>query len=116
MATAIWQRFDRIADSIPEAPAILQGDRAVTFGELRGRATRLAGVMARHGVGPGERCLIWASNSPETAAAVLATWLVGGIVVLLNDEAPLAHLHHVAGVTRPAFAFKIGRASCRERV
>jgi long-chain acyl-CoA synthetase len=104
MSTAIWQRFDRIADSIPETPAILQGDRTVTFRELRGRAASFARVMVRHGMGPGERCLIWANNSPEAAAAMLATWLVGGIVVLLNDEAPLAHLHHIAGVTRPAFA------------
>ena len=78
MSTAIWQRFDRIADSIPETPAILQGDRTVTFRELRGRAASFARVMVRHGMGPGERCLIWANNSPEAAAAMLATWLVGG--------------------------------------
>jgi acyl-coenzyme A synthetase/AMP-(fatty) acid ligase len=104
MSTGIWHRFERIADRSPEAPAILQGDRRVTFSELRVRAICLAGVMLRHGMAPGERCLIWASNSPEAAAAVLATWLAGGIVVLLNDEAPVAHLHHVADVTRPALA------------
>ena len=86
----------RVAESIPDAPAILQGERTVTFRELRGRAANFAGVMLRHGMTPGERCLMWAGNSPEAAAAVLGTWFAGGIVVLLNDEAPLAHLRHVA--------------------
>jgi acyl-coenzyme A synthetase/AMP-(fatty) acid ligase len=108
MSTAIWQRFVRIADGIPEAPAILQGDRVVTFGELRSRALGLAGVMLRNGMTPGARCLMWTGNSPEAAAAVLATWFVDGIAVLLNDEAPAMHLEHVSGVTKPAFALVDG--------
>lgn len=101
MATLLWRRFEAVAERRGEALALIQGDRAVSFAELRlGAATRAAKLRA-HGLRPGDRCLIWAGNSPDLAMGMLAVWAAGGILALLSDEAPIAHLSHAAAVTEP---------------
>ncbi len=104
MAGGLWRIFDQVATERAGAPAILQGDRAVSFEELRDQACRFAAQMVQSGVQPGDRCLIWAQNSPDLAVAILATWLCGAIVALVNDEAPVSHLRHAATVTLPKLA------------
>jgi len=104
MTGVLWRRFEAVADRRAEAPAILQGDREVSFTELRRWAAGFAAELIARGLAPGERCLIWAGNSPELAAALLGIWLAGGVATLVNDEAPLSHLAHAAAVTRPRLA------------
>lgn len=105
MSGALWRIFDTVAQARGEAPAIIQGDRQVSFAALRREAGRAAAELVRRGVRPGDRCLIWAGNSPELAATLLGAWMVGAIVALVNDEAPPSHLAHAADVTQPALAF-----------
>ena len=38
--------WERVADAIPDAPAVVQGDRRVTYGEVEDRAARLAAAFA----------------------------------------------------------------------
>lgn len=102
MSGALWRIFESVAQELAEAPALLQGERSISFGELRVRAAAAAAGLIARGVRPGDRVLVWAGNSPELAAAMLAAWLVGAIVALVNDEAPLSHLSHAAEVTQPA--------------
>jgi acyl-CoA synthetase (AMP-forming)/AMP-acid ligase II len=104
VSTSLWRRFERIAERHADRPALFQGDRTVGFAELRRQATAAAGELARRGLGRGDRCLIWAANSPEMAAALLAAWRLGAIVALVNDEAPLSHLAHAAEVCAPRLA------------
>jgi acyl-CoA synthetase (AMP-forming)/AMP-acid ligase II len=42
--------FERIADAIPDAPLLAQGDRVVSWGECEQRASRLAGLLADAGL------------------------------------------------------------------
>jgi len=105
MTSGLWRRFEVVVAQRGEAPAIIQGDCRVSFSELRIRAAEAAATMVRFGVMPGDRCLVWAGNSPELAAALLGAWMIGAIVALVNDEAPVTHLSHAAGVTRPRVAF-----------
>lgn len=102
MTGAVWRIFESVADARADAPALVQGGRRVSFAELRLEALRLATQMASRGVKPGDRCLIWSGNSPEAAAAMLACWLLGAIIALVNDEAPVAHLMHAAETAQPA--------------
>lgn len=101
MAGVLWRMFETVAERRGAAPAILQGDHGVSFAELRLWAAGYASDLVAGGLRPGDRCLIWAANSPQLAAALLGIWLAGGIAALVNDEAPLAHLAHAAQVTRP---------------
>jgi acyl-CoA synthetase (AMP-forming)/AMP-acid ligase II len=45
-----------------EAPAVIQGERALSFRELRGRVDELAAGLAGLGIGPGERVCVLAQN------------------------------------------------------
>lgn len=104
MPGLLWRGFEAVAARRGAAPALLQGDRRVSFAELRLWAAGYAAALAADGLAPGARCLIWAGNSPELAAAILAVWLLGAVAVLVNDEAPVAHLRHAAETTRPWLA------------
>ncbi|RAK52390.1 class I adenylate-forming enzyme family protein [Phenylobacterium deserti] len=101
MAAALWRMFEATVERRGGEPAIVQGDRSVSFSELHLWAARYGAELRRHGLQPGERCLIWSGNSPELAAAILGVWMCGGILALVNDEAPLSHLRHAANVTEP---------------
>ena len=44
--------WEAIADAIPDATAVVQGDHRVTYGEIEDRAACLASGLADLGVGP----------------------------------------------------------------
>ncbi len=45
--------WERVVDTVPDHPALVCGDRRLTFAEEDERATRLAHALAARGVGPG---------------------------------------------------------------
>lgn len=104
MGGGLWRQFESVVRRAPDMPAIILGERQVSFDQLHGMASAVSVELARRGLGEGERCLIWAGNSPELAATILAVWRLGGVIVLVNDEAPLAHFIHAATVTTPKVA------------
>ena len=101
---ALWRTFDALSRAKSTNAALICGDRTVSYGELRAMADGMAIDLASQGVGTGSRCVLWSANSPELAAAILAIWRVGAIMVLVNDEAPVTHFAHAANLTRPALA------------
>jgi acyl-coenzyme A synthetase/AMP-(fatty) acid ligase len=101
---ALWRTFEALARGKAAHPALICGERVISYGALRAMADAFSGDLARRGVGPGARCLFWSANSPELAAAILAAWRLGAIIVLVNDEAPTTHFAHAASLTRPAVA------------
>ena len=44
--------FEAVADAIPEAPALAQGERVTTWREMDGRAARLAAALTGAGLIP----------------------------------------------------------------
>ena len=101
---ALWRTFDALSRAKSTNAALICGDRTVSYGELRAMADGMAINLAGRGVGAGSRCVLWSANSPELAAAILAIWRVGAVMVLVNDEAPATHFGHAANLTRPALA------------
>ena len=71
MNLALW--LDRSVLGHPALPAAAAGTRVVaTYGELAGRAARLAGALReRCGLEPGDRVAIAAKNSPDYLEAAL---------------------------------------------
>ncbi|HSK38422.1 MAG TPA: AMP-binding protein [Arenibaculum sp.] len=66
----------------PGDPALVGIDGVWTYGELRDRVDRIAGVLAGQlGLVPGGRVLLRAVNSPMAAACWLAVLKAGGIAV-----------------------------------
>jgi acyl-CoA synthetase (AMP-forming)/AMP-acid ligase II len=71
----------------PEAPAISDGERRITFRELEGQAARIAGSLRhRHGLQPGARVGLWMENCLEFLPALYGIWRAGLVAVPINNK------------------------------
>ncbi len=57
--------FDAITGLDPDAEAMVQGDRRISWGEFEDRAARLAGVFQRFGLKPGAKMSLFLYNCTE---------------------------------------------------
>ncbi|HTA19981.1 MAG TPA: benzoate-CoA ligase family protein [Polyangia bacterium] len=78
--------------------ALCEGERRVTYAALLDEANRVANVLARAGVGRGDRVLVALPDGVAFVAAALATLKVGATVTMANPELPApdyaAHLEY----------------------
>ncbi len=66
---SVWEL---VADAIPDASAVVQGDRRVTYGATEDRAARLASALAADGAGPGTHIALFLFNCPEYMECLFA--------------------------------------------
>ncbi len=92
--------FEEIADRAPDALAMADGDRRVTFAELDRMANRLAGELASIGVGPDDFAGICLDRSIEGVAAMLAAWKLGAAYVALDPAHPTERVIFAARDTK----------------
>jgi acyl-CoA synthetase (AMP-forming)/AMP-acid ligase II len=75
------------------APALLQDDVVLTFGDLEERCNRMANALVSLGVQPGNRIALMFTNDYRFIESLLGTMRVGAVPVPLNirmgDEAIL---------------------------
>jgi hypothetical protein len=76
------------ANRTPDAIAIEEGDRRLSYGELRARVYRLARHLREAGIGDHARVAIALDRSIELVVAVLAVLVAGAAVVPLDIEDP----------------------------
>ena len=67
-------------------PAIVDGERRLTYAELAETARTAARAYAARGVRLGDRVAIWAPNRAEYAVALLGAQVMGAAVVPLNTR------------------------------
>ncbi len=84
MALNMADIFEHAADAFPERLAVICGDRQVTYRELEDEANRLAHHLAFQGVGPGDHVGLYARNSIEAVATLLAAVKLRAAVVNIN--------------------------------
>ena len=84
-------RFFARAQAEPDAPALRWGaDGEATYGELAGRALRIAGGLAAAGVGEGDRVAVRLPKGPGQVAAVLGVLAAGAAYVPVGVSQPEA--------------------------
>ncbi len=95
MNIALW--LYRSGLSHPAWPAAASGTRVVaSFGELAGRAARLAGALReRLRLSPGDRVAIVAKNSPDYIALLYGIWHAGLAAVPANAKLHGAELGYI---------------------
>jgi len=86
----------------PDALAVVQGDREITYRELDARADRLARDLRARGVGPETVVAIHLRKSPEAILAVLAVLKAGGAYLPLDPEYPEERLDWLRADARAA--------------
>ncbi|MFF7990835.1 amino acid adenylation domain-containing protein [Kitasatospora xanthocidica] len=92
---------ERQARLAPEAVAVRCGERELTYGELDGRASRLAAVLTERGLAPGGRAAVALGRGTEVYVALLAVLKAGAAFVPLEPSAPDALLRHVLADAAP---------------
>ncbi|HTS21513.1 MAG TPA: amino acid adenylation domain-containing protein [Casimicrobiaceae bacterium] len=96
----------------PQAVAVREGPRAVSYAELDWRATALAHELHRLGVRPGEHVGICTERSVEELVAVLGVLKAGGVYVPLDPWHPPDRL---AAVLADADATAVVTVAAAER-
>src|SRR5438552_14363596 len=74
----------RAADVYPTKVAVIHGERSCTYAELAARCRRLAGALARRGIGPGDTVAVMAPNVPALLEAHYGVPMAGAVLNALN--------------------------------
>jgi amino acid adenylation domain-containing protein len=88
--------LEESARNRPDAPAVLDGEREITYVELERQSNRLANLLVELGVRRGERVGIYLDKSIESVVAIYGTLKAGGAYVPLDPQAPPARLGYIA--------------------
>ena len=85
-----------------DRPHVVQGDRVVTFADVRAAAAAKAAELTSLGVGPGDRVFVLGFNSPEWVINFWAIVSVGAVPVLANAWWSPQELEHAVNLLEPA--------------
>ncbi|MFF8940348.1 AMP-binding protein [Streptomyces paradoxus] len=85
------------AEARPGAPALVCGDRTVSYGELDHAADAWAGALADHAVGPGALVPVLLPRGVDLVVAVLAILKSGAAYALLDPAWPERRIQEVIG-------------------
>jgi len=96
-ATDVWSLLAHWADAMPEAPAFVHGDHAITFAELHEQALRAARGLSDLGVGPGDRVALWLPNLPAYPILYFACTRLGAIAVAVNTRYRAVEVADIVG-------------------
>ena len=76
--------LQRTAWVFPEYPSVVHGTRRFTWKETRERCHRLAGALARRGIGKGDTVAVMAANTPEMLECHFGVPMTGAVLNTLN--------------------------------
>ncbi|MFJ9449147.1 amino acid adenylation domain-containing protein [Herbaspirillum sp. NPDC101397] len=91
--------FVEQAAQMPEAVALIENDREVTYAELDLRSAALAAHLAQLGVAAETPVAICLPRSVDLAVAILATIRAGGAFVPMDPEFPTERLLYMLGAS-----------------
>jgi acyl-CoA synthetase (AMP-forming)/AMP-acid ligase II len=100
-AFTVWSIVERGAAVHGEAPAVIAGERALSFRTLRDRAGRLAGGLHALGIGRGDRICILAQNDPAYLELYAACARQGIVAYPINWRLTAAEVERVVDRAAP---------------
>ncbi|MDP1837699.1 MAG: AMP-binding protein, partial [Reyranella sp.] len=96
-AADVWTLLADIAEETPGAPALIHGDRTLSFAELLDAAGRVAQGLADLGVAPGDRVALWLPNVPAYPIFYFACARLGAIAVAVNTRYRAVEVADIVG-------------------
>ncbi|KZB80205.1 non-ribosomal peptide synthetase [Amycolatopsis regifaucium] len=112
--TTVLALFASHVDRTPEAVAVAEGDRVLTYRQLDERAARLAGRLINRGIRPGDRVAVMMDRSADLVAALLAVWKAGAAYVPVDAAYPAPRVEFM--VADSASALMVCSAAARDAV
>jgi len=96
----IHNLFETKVEMLPDAAAVVQGKRQLSYRELNARADALAYSLRQHGVGAEEVVAICLKPSPEMMVSILAVLKAGGACLPLDPSYPKERRKYVLDDSR----------------
>jgi amino acid adenylation domain-containing protein len=93
--------FEANVQARPDAPAIVADGVETTYGELNGRANRLARLLVDRGVGPEQIVAVAMPRSPRLVEAVLAILKTGAGYLPIDVKYPADRIEYMVADARP---------------
>ena len=100
-AGLVHELFAAQAAQQPEAAAVGDGERGVSYGELNGRANQLARLLRERGVGAEVLVGVCVERSVAAVVTQLAVWKAGGVYLPLDGEQPAGRLEFMLRDAQP---------------
>ncbi|MFC9361579.1 amino acid adenylation domain-containing protein [Rhodococcus sp. NPDC057014] len=105
--------FHAVVDRDPDAPAVVDANTTLTYGELEARVGRLARHLLSHGLGEHRRVAVALPRSVDTIVALFAALEAGATCIPLDPDHPAERLGHVLAETEPGCILTAGDATVR---
>src|SRR5437764_998159 len=93
----VYWLLEEAARRAPTRVACRYHDQQLTYAQLLSQSRRMAAVLRRRGLRPGERVALLLPNIPEFLIAAFGTWMAGGITVSLNPLLVADEIHDLLG-------------------
>ena len=102
LGETIGQNLDRVADTHPDAEALVSIPRDVrfTYREFRNMVNRAAKAFLKLGIHRGDRVAIWSINNYEWVVCQFATAKIGAVLVNVNPAYRTHELEYVLRESR----------------
>jgi acyl-coenzyme A synthetase/AMP-(fatty) acid ligase/rubrerythrin len=84
-----------LADCDPARIALACGEQQLSYGDLRDRVARAAGLWRARGLKPGDRVAIKLPDGIDWVVAFLGTIWAGGVAVAVNPQIPAPEWHYI---------------------
>jgi len=97
----------------PENLAVLFNDRTMTYSELESNSNRVARLLARNGVTPGDRVGLLVGKSIESIVSLFGVLKAGAIYVPIDPAAPVSRMRHIMRNCGIKFLVASGRGAGR---
>ncbi|CAI2510144.1 Surfactin synthase subunit 1 [Serratia fonticola] len=94
--------FEAQVRRTPEAPALYQDNRVMTYSKLNGQINQLCHYLIEQGVLPGKVVAVLLPRSENLVIALLAIAKVGATYLPLDPEHPAERLKHILATAEPA--------------
>ncbi len=91
--------FVAMARKRPDAQALVCGEERFSYQDIDGRSSGLAKTLVDHGVGRGDRVVVFMDNSPAAVIALYGILKAGAVVIPVN---PLTKADKLAFILRDA--------------
>lgn len=99
--TALVSILNQI-EKTPDAIAVSQGSRKLSYAELGHRAGLVAGWLRSEGVAKGDIVGVLMERTPETLAVLLGIWQAGAAYLPLDPDTPTRRLEMIVEDATPA--------------
>ncbi|MEV5976564.1 amino acid adenylation domain-containing protein [Streptomyces sp. NPDC052114] len=86
----------------PDATAIVEGERTLSYAELAAASGRFAAYLTGLGVGRGDRVAVLMERSADLLVALLGVWQAGAAYVPVDPEYPAERVALLLGDSDPA--------------